>query len=236
MSYKYILLDADNTLFDFNASQRLAFFAMLSEFGIEPREDYLTAYHNINDRWWKKLERRETDREQLKLGRFVDFAAYAGIKDVAPADMDACYRKHLGDNGIELPGAVDFLKKIRDGHELFIVTNGMSQTQHGRFDRSRVRELVNGLYISEELGADKPSVRYFELVLEDIARQFPDMTKEQCLVVGDSLTSDIKGANNAGLPCCWYDREGKYQPEKELSARPDYIAHSYDEIAAIIMK
>ena len=236
MSYKYILLDADNTLFDFNASQRLAFFDMLSEFGIEQREEYLEAYHKINDGWWKKLERRETDREQLKLGRFVDFAAYAGIENVAPADMDACYRKHLGDNGIELDGAVDFLKSIRDGHRLFIVTNGMSQTQHGRFDRSPIRKLVDGLYISEEVGADKPSVRYFELVLEDIARQFPDMTKEQCLVVGDSLTSDIKGANNAGLDCCWYDRDGKYQPGMALSAQPDYVAQSYEEIADIIMR
>lgn len=232
MKYEYILFDADNTLFDFNEAQRLAFFEMLRFCGIEPREEYLRSYHAINDSWWKRLERAEVKHNQLGTGRFADFLEMNGLSgDIVL--MNSIYRKQLGMHGIMLPGAYEAVESLYGRCQMYIITNGMADTQHSRFDSSPLRFMINDIFISQEIGAEKPDVRYFEYVLTAIAKSFPAMEKSRCLVVGDSLTSDIKGANNIGIDSCLFDPAHIYSPSPDNPSAPDHVIHSLAELMDI---
>lgn len=233
MRYQYILFDADNTLFDFDAAQRLALFETLEISGIKPLEEYLESYNRINLIWWKRLERAEVRHDRLGVGRFEDFLEQNMLSG-DPSAMNDLYRKHLGQHGIMLPGAYETIQALYGKCQLYIITNGMAVTQHSRFDSSPLRFMINDIFISQEIGAEKPSAQYFELVLEKIRQRFPSLEKNRCLIVGDSLSSDIKGANNIGIDSVLYDPKGKYTASSEAQSKPDYVIHELGEIVDIV--
>ncbi len=225
--YTHILLDADNTLFDFNAAERLAVNALMKAHGFRPSRKYVRLYHEINDGWWKRLERGEVTLEQLQQRRFEQFTETVGM-DGDPADINSEYKGNLGRFGtVLMPGALAFVKRLSRSHHLYIVTNGLASTQHQRFDRSPVLEYVDRLFISEEVGISKPEPEYFDYVVDAIGAP-----REQMLIVGDSLTSDIKGGAASGIDTCWYNRRRK--PTGDIV--PTYQAHSYRAIMRICAK
>lgn len=207
MRYKALLIDADNTLFDFNESERRAITETLEIYGITD-PDATRIYHEANDRQWKLLEKKLTTHDRLRIDRFKDFLARLDLDD-DPAEMCDIYVDALSRQHILIPGALETVKEIAARMPVAIVTNGITQVQRARFSRSPLMECVSAMVISQEQGVDKPDPRLLYIALEKLGGVGP----ESALMVGDSLTSDIAAANNAGVDACWYNPAGKRAPD-----------------------
>lgn len=199
MKYKYILCDADDTLLDFAAAERQAFSDATEVFGIRDSDELYARYHDINDSHWKKLELGLTTRERLKVERFSELFSETGILPTAKAEaFSSCYLDMISKQDKLLPNVEETLSSLYGKYKIYIVTNGTAQVQHGRLDRSPLMKYVSGLFISEELGAAKPSHAFFDRVLAEVG----DYDVSAYIVVGDSPSSDIKGAVNYGMDSC----------------------------------
>lgn len=205
--YDTVLFDADNTLFDFLRAEREALLDALTFMGITPTEEMVQVYSAINDSFWKKLERGEITKDALRLQRFVSFCDHYGF-EVDVARLAVAYTDFLSTKSHLMPGAEEICRKLSAHCRLYIITNGIASVQKGRFAPSPLYPLFKNCFISEELGYEKPHLKYFEAVRAAI----PDFDPATTLVVGDSLSSDIKGGINAGLDTCWYNPSGKTAP------------------------
>lgn len=227
MKYTTLLFDADGTLFDFLAAEKEALTETLTAFGIEPSEERISAYSKINDGLWKALERGEIEKDVLRLKRFELFCEKYGFVCDIPK-MAALYTDNLSTKGQLLSGAKELCEKLYKKANLYIVTNGIDFVQKGRMAVSGIGCFFDNVFISGEIGIEKPDVKYFEYVKSHIA----DFSKERTLIIGDSLTSDIKGGIAFGIDTCWYNPNGKEAP-KEMDIT--YIASNFDEIYDIII-
>lgn len=209
MKFPYLLFDADDTLFDFPKAAARAFSAMCRSNGVPDTLDTRALYHRINQELWAAFDRGEVSKDYVTLERFVRF--FQALK--LPRDPDKCNRDYLtalGAGVYPLPHAEAVCRElVRRGHKLYIVTNAVASVQRSRLHRSAVAPYITDAFISEDAGASKPSRTYFDYVFAHI----PGITRENCLLIGDSPSSDIRGANNAGIPCCWYDPHGTALPE-----------------------
>ena len=211
--YKYLLFDADNTLFDFNRCEREAFILAMDASGIEFSEDLYAEYHVINDGMWKQLEKGLIERSVLKTERFRVLLANAGIVDDRYVETARCYEGFLGRQTFEINGAYELLQKLHGKYKIFIITNGLTAIQEMRFSLSRLTALTDGVFISEKVGYAKPDKRYFDRVISAAGDE--DVSKY--LVIGDSLTSDIDGAIAYGIDCCWYNRSRSSPDGREVT-------------------
>ncbi len=203
--YRYLLLDLDNTLLDFDRAEETAFFAAFSASGLVADAAVYRRYSEINDGLWKRLERGELRRERLKDLRFEMLFAACGLGDAdASRAVSEKYFRFLGAQSFTLPGAEDVCRALSMEYALHIITNGTAVIQHSRLAGCGLLPYFSGVHISEEVGAAKPSSEYFSHVLRAIGA--PD--GRGCCAVGDSLTSDIDGANAAGIDAVWLDRRG----------------------------
>ena len=229
--YPVVLLDADGTLYDFEKAQKNALLAACRQAGLlESETDFpkmLDCYSRINQSWWKKLERGECTKPQLQLGRFRDFFAGMGLQYDAAAFNDL-YMEELGNGSFLLPHAEEVCRELSKSCKLYIVTNGVSRTQRRRIGASPLAELFQGLFVSEEAGAPKPEKRYFEYVFH----QLGDLDLRDILLVGDSLTSDMQGAENAGLDSCWLNPSCLPRPDKPSIT---YIIHDLRQLPEIVL-
>lgn len=202
MKYPYLLFDADDTLFDFPKASAQAFAVMCKQNGIENTPDIYQLYHEINKVLWAAFDRGEVTKEYLTLERYVRFLKELDRTDLDPSQCNQDYLTALGQSVFPLPYSEEVCQALfRRGHQMYIVTNAVVSVQRSRLVKSGFDRWFQGTFISEEAGASKPSKAYFDYV----RTQLPELTAENCLVIGDSLSSDIMGANNAGLPCCWYN-------------------------------
>lgn len=201
MIYSTLLFDLDDTLFDFLASEKHAIKLLISDYGIDPTEEQHRLYSAINASKWKKLERGELTRNELGIERFADFFEQVGI-DVDPAEANRKYMEYLSQPGILLDGALDTCKKLSEKYTLYLITNGTGFVQRGRLKNSPLMKYIKAVFISEDIGFNKPSREYFDYVLANT----DEKDKSKVLVIGDSLSSDIAGAKNSGLDACWVDR------------------------------
>lgn len=226
MKYTTLLLDVDETLLDFKLAENESLKKALSRAGIEPTDDICLNYHYINDALWKALERGEVEKAQIKILRFKQLYEKYGFEG-DPIHTGELYVEELSHAGQMLDGARDFLNEITDKFNIYAVTNGIQKVQEGRFEAADIGKYFKDVFISERVGYSKPDKRYFDYVIDAI----PEKDISRILVIGDSPTSDIKGAQNSGLECCWFAPHGKdYMGE----AMPTYIARSYDDILKII--
>lgn len=217
------LLDADETILDFVRSSKESLAAAMREIGVPYDDSMYDEYKRINDGVWREYEQGKLTKPALMRERFTRFFAHLGIS----ADEEAAngsYFAHICRTGYLLDGAMDFLDALKARGRIFLVTNGTPAAQYGRLASLGLENFFDGIYISDEIGYKKPDRRFFDLLIER-----EGLNRENCLVIGDSLTSDIAGANNAGLLCVWYDPSGKAAE----GAKPDFIAKSYDEILRI---
>lgn len=215
MKYPYLLFDADDTLFDFPKASARAFSVMCGANGIPDTPEVYQQYHEINEVLWAAFDRGEVTKEFLTLERYVRFIKALGL-DRDPAKCNRDYLAALGQSVFPLPHAEELCRTLAArGHRLYIVTNAVASVQRGRLKRCAFGDLFTDAFISEEAGASKPSKAYYDYVRARV----PGITPENTLVIGDSLATDIRGANNAGLPCCWFNPEGK--PRRE-GLRIDY--------------
>lgn len=224
--YKTLLLDADETLLDFCRSEGYALETTLHAHGVSMTPTMQDRYHEINRSLWEQLERGEITRERLKVERFERFLASIGLCTDA-AVFNTAYMSAIGEKGFVLEGAVELLQTLSKRFRICIITNGTASVQHTRLADSGLLPFVSDLFISEEIGADKPSPLFFDYVLSALGN--PD--KGELLIIGDSLTSDIRGGILAGIDTCWFNPYAKRCPE-ELT--PTMQVRSFSELLSIL--
>lgn len=200
-----VLWDIDGTLLDFHAAERAAIKALFQELGLgECTDAMLRRYSAINDGLWKRLERGEITKPEVLLGRFQQFFAEYGLDTALAPKMNELYQVRLGDTIVYKDDSLHIVKALRGKVRQYAVSNGTVVAQTRKLRRSGLGELMDGVFLSEQLGAEKPSKDFFRQVFAAIEPVVP----EQTLIVGDSLTSDIRGGNNAGIRTCWYNPHG----------------------------
>ncbi len=207
--YTTILFDADDTLFDFKKSEHEAVKDCLSLVGLPTTDEIIEKYSEINQSYWKMLERGEITKKDLFIARWNTFLDYYGLVDTDAEMIAKLYLIQLSQKSYLLDGAESLCKKLYGKFKMYIVTNGYAVVQHGRFDKSILRKYFEDMFISEEMGAEKPTVQYFDAVFSRI----PDFDKSKAIIIGDSLSSDIKGGIAAGIDTCWYNRGHKSAPD-----------------------
>ncbi len=225
--YNVILLDADMTLLDFERSEHEALGRTLTKWGLPADEAARATYSKINDALWEAFARGEVDQDFLTKERFDAFMRVYG--KVGPAEaINRDYLSFLGEEAYLLPGAMEFCETLaRSGKTLALATNGLPVAQRGRWTRTGLDKVIPLIFISMELGVAKPRPEYFDRVMEALAVT----DRSRVVMIGDSLTSDILGANRAGLDSIWYN------PRKKPltgNAVPTYEAASYAEILSIL--
>lgn len=207
MRFRAILMDNDGTLMDFKAGEANAIEYTLRLLKIDNPMGAQT-YIRINEQCWKDFEKGLITQTALRLRRFRELIECYQV-DTAPEEAAAIYEEALSHQAILLPGALEVVKTISEKLPVLILTNGISHIQHGRIDSSPLAPYLSGLLISEEIGAPKPAPDMYIKALEML-----NMKPSEVLMIGDSLTSDIRGAINAGIPACWYNPEHKPCPEQ----------------------
>ena len=223
-----VLWDVDGTLLDFHAAERAAIRALFSEFGLgECTEEMLARYSRINKGFWEKLERNEMSKPEILVGRFMQFFREYGLDvRIAPA-FNERYQVSLGDTIVYRDDSLAIVQALKGKVRQYAVSNGTVIAQTKKLARSHLGEWMDGVFLSEELGVEKPNIGFFEKVFSVIRPSDPS----EVLIVGDSLTSDIRGGINAGIRTCWYDPEGLPVPEG-LSI--DYVIRDLQEVFAIL--
>ena len=223
-----ILWDVDGTLLDFNAAEKAAIRTLFAEFGLgECTDTMLARYSQINVGFWQKLERNELTRPQILLGRFEQFFGEYGIDTAIAPEFNQRYQLTLGDTIVFHDDSPDVIKALRGKVKQYVVSNGTVAAQTKKLEKSKLAELMDGVFLSEELGIDKPDAGFFEKVFAAI--HAGDLSK--ILIVGDSLTSDIRGGMNAGIKTCWYNLDRKPVPE---GYRVDYSISDLHELLDLV--
>lgn len=217
MKYKAVLLDADDTIFDFQASERAAFSKTATHFGFPP-ELYPT-YHRINDGLWKALERGEVTKERLRVQRYEMLAEEAGLGYDA-RQITEYYGERLAEGYFLIDGAIELLEELRGKAAVYLCTNGIGAVQRQRIRGTGIEPYLDGVFISEELGAEKPSPAFYDKVFESIPYR-----PAEVIALGDSLSSDIKGAKDYGIDSCLFGKE---------SDIPTYTVKELKEFTEII--
>ena len=227
MPYRIALFDADNTLLDFTRSEREAVRICLAARGLPTDVETASLYSNINDKYWKRLEQGLITRDRLKVERFADFFTVLGY-DGDPRRMASDYEAALSHQSFLLDGALDLIRSLHGYCRLFIITNGTASVQKGRFGGCTLAPYFEACFISEEMGSNKPEKKFFD----DVASSISDFDPRETIVIGDSLSSDIRGGINAGLDTCWYNPSGKVAP---ADMNITYIVRSLNEISPILL-
>lgn len=201
-----LLWDLDDTLLDFAAAERAAIQNLFREFGLGVcSEEMLQHYSEINRTYWGRLERGELTKPEVLVGRFREFFETEQIDSAIAEQFNQKYQLSLGDTIVYRDNSLDIVKSLRGRVKQYIVSNGTVTAQSKKLRRSGFGALMDGIFLSEQLGAEKPSALFFEQVFAALA----PIDRTQIMIVGDSLSSDIQGGRNAGITTCWYDPHGK---------------------------
>ena len=229
MAFKILLWDIDGTILNFEKAEEAAIRRGFEENGLGTcTDDMLEAYKKINKKYWEALERGEMTKEQILIGRFVEFFTKYGL-DTKKADaFNRGYQVNLGDTICFNDDAYNLLKAFSKKYRQYAVTNGTAVAQHKKIEKSGIGEILEKCFISEEVGFEKPSEKFFDAVFKEIGcgdcvgnsdangkieventgileTHNNTIDKNEILIIGDSLTSDIKGGNNCGIRTCWYN-------------------------------
>ncbi len=223
---KAILFDLDDTLFDFHRSEHEALCNTLVSFGITPTDEMTDYYSRVNDSQWKLLEKGELTRDQVLIRRFEIFYEGIGASGIDPHETWKRYESYLSRSWYYIDGAEKLLDELSAEYELYMVSNGTATVQDGRIAASGIGKYFKDIFISQRIGFNKPDKRFFELCLE----KMNGLKKEEAIIVGDSLSSDIKGGKNAGIATLWYNPNNG---RADGDIVPDYEVTSLDMIPIV---
>lgn len=220
--FDVILLDVDGTLLDFGMSEKQGMRVVLEQYGLEPTEERLQLYHEINEGFWSAFERGEVTKDDLVWQRFEAFFGRLG-RNVDGHEVEALYRRQLDESAFLIDGALDLCAYLKDRYDLYVVTNGTSSTQYKRLAASGLDSFMKDIFVSEDAGSQKPQKEYFDYCFSRI----PDADPRRMLLIGDSPASDIRGGMAAGTYTCWYNPHGLPLPE---GIAADYEVRSLAEL------
>ena len=225
---KVILWDVDGTLLDFKKAEYAAIKKCFEIFDLgECTDEMIERYSIINRKYWEKLERGEITKQEVLINRFVDFFEAENIKTDCAKEFNEQYQKWLGETVCFCDNSYELMKSLRGRIKQYAVTNGTKAAQDRKLEKSGLIDIFDGIFISEVVGCEKPGVEFFE----HVRKQIGYYNKEEIMIVGDSLTSDIRGGNNAGIVCCWYNPKGQ---KNETNLRIDYEIDNLQKILEII--
>ncbi len=226
--YRYLFFDADGTLFDFHEAENRAFFQMTAKLGFEATAKQLETYKACNEACWKAFERSEITQATLKVKRFEDFFSAEAI----PLDATLAsktYQGYLAQQGILYEESLPLLDALTErGYTLYLASNGIAEVQRGRIAQSETGRYFKDIFISEEIGSQKPDSQFFSFMLE---RTGLEAKRSECLMIGDSLTSDIQGAFSYGMDTLWINMGGAHT--NATGVQPTYEMHSLSEILSL---
>lgn len=223
---EFLFLDLDDTILDFHKAEHLALGKTFRGFGLEPTETAMARYSQINKAHWERLERKELTREEVLVGRFAVLFGEYGIQ-VDPVLCARTYEHNLSIGHYFLPGAREAVERLSKKYKLYLASNGTAKVQAGRLESANISHYFEEIFISQEIGANKPDIKYFEGCFAKI----PDFDVNKSMMVGDSLTSDILGGWQAGMLTCWVNPNGK--PARE-DIQPDYEIRALQELEALL--
>lgn len=224
--YRILLFDVDDTLLDFPSAERLSFFETMESFEIKANEKMHEDYSVINRSCWELMQKGVITKDELLVRRFRLFADLYKI-DVSPSLINDHFLKKLGEKAILFPDTFEVCERLAATYEMYMITNSVASVHHNRMEKCPIKPFFKGSFISEEVGFPKPGIKFFEAVADRIE----GFDKGASLVIGDSPTSDLEGANTFGIDCCYVDR---YQRELPLNIRADYTVSSLTELCGIL--
>ena len=228
---KVVLWDIDGTLLNFEEAEKCAIHRCFEIFELGVcTEDMLQRYHKINQRYWEALERGEMSKDEILVGRFREFFHQEGLDEQKAEAFNAEYQIRLGDTVCFCDYAYELVCKWKGSIKQYAVTNGTAIAQHRKLANSGLDKVLDGAFISDELGVEKPNPAFFDIVL----RKIGPFSKKEILIVGDSLTSDMQGGNNAGILCCWYHPQKEKKHPQNPSLKIDYEIQNLWELEKII--
>ncbi len=225
--FQFVLFDLDNTLLDFAACERRALETALAAFGVSMTPEMQRRYSAINDDKWKRFERGEIDRKTVQLSRFSDFFVEFELS-LSPTEFNTRYLDALSRQAVAYPGAEALLQTLQPHVQLYLASNGVNTVQRSRVRLAGLEPYFLEQFNSEQIGVQKPDRAFFEACFARI----PGFDPQRAIIIGDSLSSDILGGNNAGIAACWYNPA--HLP-RSGSARPDYEVDSFQALAALLL-
>ena len=225
-NYRTLFFDVDDTLLDFGAAEKSALRKLFEEQQISLTAEIEANYKRINQGLWRVFEKGEIDRDQVVNTRFSILFKEYGLE----ADgvlLEEKYRSFLEEGHQLIDGALELIESMQDQYDLYIVTNGISKTQYKRLHASGLYPMFKGIFVSEDTGFQKPMKEYFDYVFERI----PHFSVDQGLIIGDSLTADIKGGRLAGLDTCWMNPD---MSANDTDIEPTYQIQRLNELQHIL--
>lgn len=225
--FDFLFIDLDETVLDFHAEERVALKKTFLELGLEPTDGVLARYSQINREHWDRLERQEITRQQVLVGRYEQLLSEYGI-DRDPVQCARTYERNLSLSHCFLPGAEAAVKSLSKRYQLYLASNGTEYVQVGRIASAGIEPYFQEIFISQRMGADKPSPDYFKACFAKI----PGFDISRALMVGDSLRADIGGAKAMGMATCWVNPAGKPCGDTV----PDYQIKALSELEALLDK
>jgi len=233
--HRNLLFDLDQTLLDFHASEHIALKMVMEENGQAFTEEHYNSFKNINKGLWIEFEKGIISKTELFATRFRRLFEECGCDtdEIDLLKINSDFIDHMSHNGVLMDGAIDFLKRIKQSVpdvRVYIITNGVTRNALGRIASTGLNEHICEVFVSDSIGISKPAREYFDHVISAIAEP-----RESCIVIGDSLTSDMLGAKNAGLSSCWFMPKGDIETAaKEYDV--NYTASSFNELYDVIME
>lgn len=223
---EFLFLDLDDTILDFHKAEHIAIRKTIASFGIDPTDEVCAMYSCINKAHWERLERKELTREQVLVGRFARLFEAVGCD----GDAEKCARRYedfLSVGHYFLPGAEEALERLSKKYKLYLASNGTAKVQAGRLKSANISRYFEEIFVSQEIGANKPSLEYFTRCFARI----PGFDPSRAMMVGDSLTSDVLGGINAGISTCWVNPN--HLPRRH-DIRPDYEIEALSQLEELL--
>ena len=223
---KTIFLDLDDTLLDFHKAEAAALARALTQLGVDPAPAVIARYSAINAQQWRLLEEGKFTRDEILTRRFDILFQELGV-EVSSALARRTYEGFLGQGHTFIPGAEELLKALVRRYDLYLVSNGTAAVQAGRIASAGIAPYFKEIFISEAMGLHKPQREFFDACFAAI----PGFCRQEALIIGDSLTSDIRGGNNAGIRTCWFNPQGKLRP---ADIHVDYEVSALSQIPPLL--
>ena len=228
MNYRVLLFDLDGTLFDYNKAEVEALRATCLQHGIQYKQAVLDAYTTINDRIWKEYEQGSITQDELKVKRFALLAEAIGVS-LDAQKFSSMYLENMANQNQLIDGAEEIISLLLNRFQLVLITNGLARTQRLRIEKSALAPFFKHIIISEEVGYSKPDSKIFDITFQ----QINNPSREEVLLIGDSLTSDVTGGNNYGIDTCWFNRFGK---QNDIEVIPTYEIRHLSELLNILQE
>ncbi len=228
LRFDTVLFDADNTLFDFDRAEAEVLRQVTEDLGVPLTEELRRAYGQINTALWNRFDRGEITRDWLVVERFRQYLDLLGGGD--PEEMNRAYLKGLGQCSMLLPGAEALCRRLKPFCRMAILTNGITESQTGRLERSAIQDCIEALFISQAMGCQKPQREFFVQVYNALGLTGRDLSRT--VMVGDNLQSDILGGQNGGIPTIWFNPHRK---KNDSGIHPDWTAETLAEVGDIIL-